>query len=508
MKKYLIVIKVEPSEISTTIINKQYKIIAQHFQEIDIISPKNGWLEYDPIEIYYSIISCVTQILNIANVEPKEIGGITIANEVQSCLVWSKETGLPIYNAIAWNDSRTLEYCHHLGQAKIHAIKIRSGLVPYGQHSASKIQWIMDEIPNARYQANAGELLWGTLDTWIIWKLTNGENFITDVTNASKTMLMNLKNLTWDKELLKIFKIPESMCPEIKTSSEVYGFLNTKHILPFSHYEHLKIPFCSISGTHSASFLAQNCAEKDEIKISILDSSFIRVDTGKKIIKTNQEINSSVSVSATNNKKDVKYSLESIILNGGYVISWLKNNLKLIYDEKQIDWYVQNTDIDFETSNSVIFIPAFEGLSAPYYNKNVHGAILGLGYHTKREDVLKAGLESIAYQNALVIKSIDKHLKGRIKALKIDGNFTDNKYLMQFQSNISQMKVMVNKTTEEDLIIIGSSILGWRALGNYYNYYKTVKNNKNYEIYTPNITIKTSIKLMTNWQKSLDALKK
>ncbi len=508
MKKYLIVLKIEPKEITATIIDKQYKIISQHFQNIDIISPKNGWIEYDPIEIYYSVITCITQILNTSNIQPKEINGITITNEVQSCVVWVKETGLPIYNAIAWNDNRTSGYCHHLGEAKLHTIKVRTGLVVCGQHSASKIQWILDEMPNARYQANIGELLFGTLDTWIIWKLTNGQNHITDVTNASKTLLMNLKNLNWDKELLKLWKIPEKMCPEIKTSSEVYGFLNTKNILPFSHYEHFKIPFSSISGVQNSSFLAQNCAEKDEIKISILNSSFIHVNTGKKIIKTNKEINSSVSISDTNNRNSVKYSLESTILNGGYVITWLRDNLKLIYDKNQINWYINNTNIDFETSNSVIFVPAFEGLSAPYYDKNVHGAILGLNYHTKREDIIKAGLESIAFQNASVIKSIDKHLKGRIKALKIDGDFTTNKYLMQFQSNISQMKVMVNKTPEEDLIVIGSAILGWRALGNHFNYYRSVKNNKNYDIYTPNITIKTALKLMRHWESSVESLKK
>ncbi len=507
MKKFVIIIKVKPRESSATLIDHKFKIVAQHFQNIDIIRPKKGWIEYDPIEIYHSVLTCIVQLLNIASITPTDIEGISIVNETQSTLVWNKETGLPIYNVIAWNDHRTRHYCYNLNSEKSHKIKIKSGLVVNGQNAASKIQWILDEIPNARYEANSNKLLFGTIDSWLVWKLTIGLVHITDVTNASKTALMNLKALVWDKDLLEIFKIPASMCPDIKSSTEVYGFLDTKHILPFSHYKHLKIPICSVSGVQNASFLAQNCAEKNEVKITIYDSAFVCINTGRQITKSNSEVDSSISICTTDNLKNVRYSLESNILNSGYIIKWLKRNLKLIYDDNQIEWYVQNTDADYQEMNPIIFVPAFDGMSAPYYDNKIKGGIFGLDHHTKREDIIKAALESIAYQNAAVIKSIDQNLKGRIKTIKIEGPLSHNKYLMQLQANISQTRVLVNKTDDKDLIVIGSAILTWRALGNNYNF-RTIKENKDFEIYLPNITIKSALKLMNLWQSKINWLKK
>ncbi len=507
MKKYMLTIQIETRWIQVIIFDKKYKEIIKYKQDLNIFYPNDDWIEQDPIQIFHSTITCIMQTLNIGNIKTNEISGIGISNQAQTVVVWNKNTALPIYNAIVWNDRRTQKYCHHLSDDKKQKIKNKTGLIPSSYFSASKIQWILDEVPNARFSAKNGQLLFGTLETWIIWKLTNGRTHITDMTNASKTMLMNLKNLKWDKDMINIFNIPETMFPEIKCSSEVYGFLNSNIILNFSDHEALKIPICAAICNQSASLIAQHCDTNTDIKISIEKSSHIMINTGKKIIKNSGQITSTIVLALSTSESNVNYGLEGTVLIGDYATYWLKHNLGLIYHNKEISWHIDRLSHKKHDSSKIFFIPAFEGFAAPHWVHQARGAILGLDYKTKKEHIVKAAIESIAYQNNSIIKTIDKNLRGRIKNIKINGPLSSNAYLMQFQANLSQIKVLVNKE-KFNLTALGVASIGWSAIGFSISLTSSLNNFNNYDIYTPNITIKEAVELNNQWKDAVNKILK
>lgn len=420
-------------------------------KEFRQIFPKAGWVEHDAMDIWATQSGVCREVLEKNFIRPTEVRAIGITNQRETTIVWGKKTGKPIYNAIVWQCRRTSEICEDLREKGYEDLIFeKTGLKLDAYFSATKIKWILDNVEGARERAKRGKLLFGTVDTWMVWNLTRGKVHITDFSNASRTMLFNINTLQWDDEILEILNIPKAMLPEVKNSSEVYG-----HTDEYT-FGGAKIPIASVIGDQQSALFGQACFEKAEAKITYGTGAFLLMNIGKEVMKSKKGLLTTVAWGLNG---EVTYALEGSIFIAGAGIQWLRDELRLLYDASLSEQYANLVD----DTEGVYIVPAFTGLGAPYWDMNAKGAMFGLTRGTKREHIIRATLESIAYQCVDVFNCIEEDTNIKIQNLKVDGGASANGFLLQFQSDMLNTEVTRPKVLETTAM--GCAFLAGLAVG-------------------------------------------
>jgi glycerol kinase len=428
-------------------------IVSVAQKEFRQIFPQPGWVEHDPEEIWSTQLGVAAEAVSKAGLSAENIHAIGITNQRETTVVWERSTGKPIYNAIVWQDRRTADFCDELKRKNLHIlIQKRTGLVVDAYFSATKIKWILDNVEGARAKAEKGELCFGTVDTWLLWNLTKGQVHATDVSNASRTMLMNLETLQWDGELQKIFDVPGNMLPQIRSSSEVYG--TTQNILTAKN-----IPIAGIAGDQQSALFGQLCTQPGMVKNTYGTGCFMLMNTGEKLIHSHNNLLTTVAWKI-NGKTE--YALEGSVFIAGAVVQWLRDGLKIIRNSSEVEALAATV----KDSEGVYVVPAFAGLGAPYWNQHTRGTMAGLTRGTTAAHIAKASLDSIAYQTTDVLKAMEADAGIEIKELRVDGGATVNNTLMQFQSDVLNTTVVRPKVTETTAL--GAAYLAGLATG-YWN---------------------------------------
>ena len=461
MKKYLMALDQGTTSSRCIIFDKQGNIVSMAQREFAQYYPKSGWVEHDADEIWASQAGVMAETMAKSSITASELAAIGITNQRETTIVWDKKTGKPVYNAIVWQCRRTADYVEELkteGYDKV--IREKTGLIADSYFSATKIKWILDNVEGARQKAEDGELLFGTVDTWLLYRLTNGRVFATDVTNASRTMLYNIHKLCWDKELLDKFDIPSCMLPEVKDSSYIYGYTDAGLI-------GAEVPVAGIAGDQQAALFGQCCFEEGEGKNTYGTGCFLLMNTGDKAVTSKNGLLTTIAVGIDGK---VKYALEGSVFVAGAAIKWLRDEMKIINDAaetEELAYSVKDTD-------GVYVVPAFTGLGAPYWDAYARGAVFGLSRGTNNAQFVRATLESLAYQSLDVIRAMEEDSGVKVTKLKVDGGASANNYLMQFQADILNGQVvrpMVAETTA-----LGAAYLAGLAVG-YYSDVDEIKSN-------------------------------
>lgn len=428
--------------------NGTIRSVAQH--EFEQIFPRSGWVEHDPHQIWASQAAVVAEAISAIDINGTNIAAIGITNQRETTIVWDIDTDEPVYNAIVWQDRRTSEYCDELREKGLtDMIQSKTGLIVDAYFSATKIKWILDNVPGARKRAEEGKLRFGTVDSWLVWRLTRGSVHVTDVSNASRTMLFNINTMSWDKELLELFGIPESMMPEVKSSSEIYGYSTTTL---FAH----KVPIAGIAGDQQSALFGQMCVEPGSVKNTYGTGCFLLMNTGNKPIVSKNKLLTTVAWKIGD---EVTYALEGSIFVAGSVVQWLRDGLKCI--EKSSD--VEKLAASVPDTNGVYFVPALTGLGAPYWDQYARGSISGISRGTTVAHIARAALEGIAYQTYDIVSAMERDASLPIANLKVDGGASRNDLLMQFQSDILNTEVLRPKVTETTAL--GAAYLAGLAVG-------------------------------------------
>lgn len=450
MKKYILSLDQGTSSSRAIVFNEQGEICSVAQKEFTQIFPKSGWVEHNPHEIWSSQASVVAEAIAKLDINGKDIAGIGITNQRETTIVWDVETEEPIYNAIVWQDRRTGEYCDKLkAEGMTEKIREKTGLIIDAYFSGTKIKWILDNVPGARERADKGKLRFGTVDSWLVWRLTRGEVHVTDVTNASRTMLFNIHTLDWDDELLNFFGIPRSMMPEVKSSSEVYG--HTKTTI-FAH----EVPIAGIAGDQQAALFGQMCVEPGAIKNTYGTGCFLLMNTGEKPIVSKNNLLTTIAWKIGDK---VNYALEGSIFVGGSVVQWLRDGLGVIKSSSEIE-ALANTVPD---TGGVYFVPALTGLAAPYWDPYARGSITGISRGTTAAHIARAALEGIALQTYDIVDCMRRDAEIPITELKVDGGASRNNLMMQFQSDILNVPVFRPRVTETTAL--GAAYLAGLAVG-------------------------------------------
>lgn len=409
------------------------KSVAQ--KEFTQIFPQSGWVEHDPNEIWSSLASVAAEAITKIGINGKSIAGIGITNQRETTIVWDKKTGDPVYNAIVWQDRRTAAYCDKLKESElIPYIKDKTGLIIDAYFSATKIKWILDNVEGARERAERGELAFGTVDSWIVWQLTRGEKHITDVTNASRTMIYNIHTLEWDEDLLKLFDIPKAMLPKVVSSSEIYG--HTKTTI-FAH----EVPIAGIAGDQQAALFGQMCINPGMVKNTYGTGCFILMNTGDALVASKNNLLSTIAWKIGDK---VTYALEGSIFMGGATVQWLRDGLGIIKSSSEIEELAKQVP----DCGDVYFVPALTGLGAPYWDQYARGTITGISRGTTAAHIARAALEGIAYQSMDVINAMILDAGIGLKELRVDGGASKNNLLMQFQADVLNQNVIRPKSVE------------------------------------------------------------
>jgi len=463
------------------------KEFTQHF-------PKPGWVEHDALEILSTVKWTIKELLDANKIDTNSIAAIGITNMRESAVVWNKHTGLPIYNSICWQSKQTIDICKGLIK-KGHDAKFqaKTGLMIDAYFSATKIRWILDHVDGAQALAEKGDLLFGTIDTWLIWNLTKDHVHVTDYSNASRTLIYNIHDLNWDKELLEILNIPAVMLPEVKSSSEIYG-ISKKEL-----FNGAEIPISSAIGDQQAALFGQACFEEGEAKNTYGTGCFLLMNTGEKIIKSKAGLLTTIAW-GINGK--VEYALEGAVFVAGSSIQWLRDGLLLIKDAKETEKYCLNVD----STDGVYMVPAFVGLGAPYWSPDARGAIFGLTRGTKKEHFIRATVESMAYQTRDILLSMEKDSGVPLKILKADGGATGNSFLMQFQSDILGVPVICPESHETTAL--GAAYLAGLAVGFWNSKNDIAKHWQSRAMWSPRMDKIQSDELYEGWKKAVAACMK
>ena len=413
----------------------------QHF-------PQPGWVEHDPMEIWSSEAAVIAEAISKIGIGGLDIAGIGITNQRETTIVWDAETGIPVYNAIVWQDRRTAAFCDTL-RDKTDLIRGKTGLIIDAYFSGTKIRWILDNVPGAREKAEAGKLRFGTVDTWLVWQLTRGEVHVTDVSNASRTMLFNINTLQWDTELLDLLGIPASMMPSVRSSSEVYGYTKTTI---FAH----EVPIAGIAGDQQAALFGQMCTEPGAVKNTYGTGCFLLMNTGDKPIMSRNNLLTTVAWKIGDK---VNYALEGSIFVGGSVVQWLRDGLGVIRSSSDVEALAETVP----DNGGVYFVPALTGLGAPYWDQYAHGTICGITRGTTAAHIARAALEGIAFQTMDIVRAMEKDAGVRLAELKVDGGASRNNLMMQFQSDVLETAVIRPVVTETTAM--GACYLAGLAVG-------------------------------------------
>jgi glycerol kinase len=450
MEKLILTLDQGTTSSRAILFNKNGKIVSLAQKEFTQIYPKPGWVEHDPMEIWSTQASVITEAILKENLKAENIAAIGITNQRETTVIWDKETGIPVYNAIVWQDRRTAAQCDELKERKLDTmIREKTGLVLDAYFSATKIQWILNNVAGAKEKAQQGKLAFGTIDSWLIWNLTEGALHITDITNASRTMLFNINTLSWDQELLALFEIPASMLPEVRSSSEKYGETSGKLL-------GTKVPVAGIAGDQQAALFGHVCTKPGMVKNTYGTGCFMLMNIGDKPILSKNNL---ITTIAWKIGDEVQYALEGSIFIAGAVVQWLRDELKIIETASEIE----ELALKVEDSGGVYMVPAFAGLGAPHWNQYARGTMFGITRGTNRNHFCRAALESIAFQVMEVLKAMESDSGIQIKELRVDGGATKNNFLLQFQADILKADVVRPEVTE--VTAIGAAYLAGLAVG-------------------------------------------
>lgn len=489
--KYVLVIDQGTTSTRAIVFSHDSQIVGVNQQEFKQYFPAQGAVEHNPTEIWSSVLSVMSGVLTENNIQPFEIETLGITNQRETTVIWDKDTGQPIYNAIVWQSRQTEEYCRSLKEEGHETlIRAKTGLLIDPYFSATKIQYILDKVKGARKKAEDGQLLFGTIDTWLIWKLTNGKVHATDLTNASRTLMFNIHTLEWDKELLKIFNIPETLLPEVKSSSEIYGQVEPN--LFFGH----PLTISGVAGDQQAALFGQTCFNKGEVKNTYGTGNFLLMNTGKTAVSSKHGLITTIACAIN---QDVTYALEGSIFVTGSAVQWLRDGLRMFSNASMSEDYAEKVS----SSEGVYVVPAFTGLGAPYWDSNVRGAVFGLTRSTEKEHFIRATLEAIAYQTRDVLDAMIQDADMDITDLKVDGGATKNEFLMQFQADILNVNVyrsQINETTA-----LGAAYLAGLATGFWKSKEELQRVRKVDSIYYPKMDEHTRSSLYRGWLKAVQA---
>ncbi len=488
MQTYIMALDQGTTSSRCILFDKKGTICSMAQREFTQIYPKPGWVEHNPMEIWASQMSVAIEAMTMVGAKPEQIAGIGITNQRETTIVWDKRTGEPVYNAIVWQCRRTAEAIDALsadGFDKV--VREKTGLVPDAYFSASKIAWILDNVPGARARAEAGDLLFGTVDTWLIWQLTKGKVHVTDYTNASRTMLYDIHNLCWDKDIMERFHIPASMLPKVMPSSSIYGHTDSGILGG-------EIPIAGAAGDQQCALFGQCCFEPGDVKNTYGTGCFLLMNTGHKAISTDSGLLTTIAASVGN---EVEYALEGSVFVAGAAIQWLRDGMRMVRSAPQSEEYAEKV----EDTGGVYIVPAFAGLGAPYWNQYARGTVVGITRGCTKEHFIRATLESIAYQTSDVLVAMEEVSGIDLTSLKVDGGASANDFLMQFQSDI--LKASVQRPQCIETTALGAAYLAGLAVGYWKSKEEIRENWMLGKEFAPAMEEEQRGKLLKGWKKAV-----
>ncbi|MBE6083826.1 MAG: glycerol kinase GlpK [Tissierellaceae bacterium] len=491
-KRYILALDQGTTSSRAILFDKKGNIISLSQKEFTQIYPHPGWIEHNPEEIWKTQIEAAKEAIQKVGLSPSDIASIGITNQRETTVLWDKNTGRPVYNAIVWQCRRTADLCDKIKAAGLSDyIRENTGLIVDAYFSATKIKWILDNVEGVRQRAEKGDILFGNIDSWLVWNLTGGKLHITDYTNASRTMLFNIKSLKWDENLLKELNIPSSILPEVRQSSEIYG--NTDKEL-FGE----EIPISGIAGDQQSALFGQLCFQEGMVKNTYGTGCFMLMNTGDKIVKSQSGLITTIAWGIDNK---VEYAIEGSIFSAGAAVQWLRDELKIIHDAADSDYFASKVD----DTNGVYLVPAFTGLGAPYWDMHARGIIVGLTRGVNRNHIIRATLESIAYQTKDVIDAMINDSEINLTTLRADGGAASNNFLMQFQSDILNANIEIPEVTETTALgaayLAGLAVDFWKSKG------EIVQNWGINRKFKPMMTPKMREKLYAGWKKAVERSK-
>lgn len=487
MKQYVIALDQGTTSSRCILFDREQNIVGVAQREFTQIYPKPGWVEQDPMEIWSSQSSVLTEVLAQTGIAPTEVAAIGITNQRETTIVWDKATGRPIYNAIVWQCRRTASLCEELKAdgAFSSYIKEHTGLLIDAYFSATKLKWILDHVEGARERAKAGELLFGTVDSWLVWKLTGGKAHVTDYTNASRTMLFDIQKLCWDEEICRQLDIPMEMLPKVCSSSQVYGYANLQG---------LEVPIAGIAGDQQAALFGQGCFQPGEAKNTYGTGCFLLMNTGEQLCRSENGLLTTIAIGLGGK---VQYALEGSVFVGGAVIQWVRDELRFISESRDAEYYASKVP----DTGGVYLVPAFTGLGAPYWDMYARGALVGLTRGTNRDHIIRAAQESIAYQSWDLVDAMEKDTGIPLSVLNADGGASRDKFLMQFQADI--LHKPVRRPVIRETTALGAALLAGLATGVWGSLEEVKSRMKTDRLYEPAMDEATRTKLLRGWHKAV-----
>ena len=486
--KYIVALDQGTTSSRAVLVDEQENVVAMLSREFPQIYPEEGWVEHDPMDIWSSQYGVMMETVAKSGISPQDIVGIGITNQRETTIVWNRHTGKPVYNAIVWQCRRTAQTIERLKKEGYgEYVRQKTGLIPDAYFSASKIQWILDNVEGAREGAERGDLLFGTVDSWLVWKLTEGKAHVTDATNASRTMLFNVDTMSWDKELLELFRIPQSMLPEVKSSGEIFGYTSIGGV---------EIPIAGIAGDQQAALFGQGCYEKGEGKNTYGTGCFLLMNAGEtRPVSQNGLL---VTVAATRKGQRPQYALEGSVFIGGAVIQWLRDELRFFTESRDAEYYAQKVP----DTGGVYIVPAFTGIGAPYWDMYARGTIVGITRGTKREHIIRAAQESIAYQSADLVLAMEKDTGVPLKGLKVDGGASRDGFLMQFQADILGTEVI--KPAQHETTALGVARLAGLTVGLWERAETLADRQKIEKRYAPAMEERERMERLAKWHRAVE----
>ncbi|WP_130859677.1 glycerol kinase GlpK [Gracilibacillus phocaeensis] len=491
METYILSIDQGTTSSRAIIFNKKGEIVETSQREFEQFFQKSGWVEHDANEIWTSVLACITDVLRKADIEANQIEAIGITNQRETAVVWDKETGKPIYKAIVWQSRQTEDICRELREAGYQdTFRSKTGLLVDAYFSGTKVKWILDNVEGAREKADQGKLLFGTIDTWLIYKFTNGEAHVTDYSNASRTLMYNIYELKWDDELLDILGVPKSMLPEVKASSEVYGETKGYHFFGYN------VPIAGAAGDQQAALFGQACFEKGMVKNTYGTGCFMLMHTGEEPVRSDHGLLTTLACGVDGK---VEYALEGSIFVAGSAIQWLRDGLRMFKDAKDSEKYAARV----ESAEGVYLVPAFVGLGTPHWDSDARGAVFGLTRGTTKEHFIRATLESIAFQTNDVLGAMIEDSGMEVKSLRVDGGAVANDFLMQFQSDL--LAVPVQRPEVIETTALGAAYLAGLAVGYWDSRDKISEQWQIDKEFTNEMNEEQRQALNDGWQKAVEA---
>ena len=486
MKKYVLALDRGTTSSRAILFDREQNIVAVAQKEFTQYYPKESWVEHDAMEIYSSQYAVMMEVVAKSGIDPSEIDSIGITNQRETTILWDKNTGKPVYNAIVWQCRRTAPICDKLvADGWGDYIKQTTGLVVDAYFSGTKIKWILDNVDGVRERAEKGDILFGTVDSWLVWKLTDGRAHVTDYTNASRTMIFDIHNLCWDKKLLDELGIPECILPKVRPSSEIYGYRNIRGV---------QVPICGIAGDQQAALFGQRCFAAGECKNTYGTGCFLLMNTGEKPYESQSGLVTTIAVGIDGK---VEYALEGSVFVGGAVIQWLRDEMKFIGESRDAEYYAQKVG----DTGGVYLVPAFTGLGAPYWDMYRRGMIIGITRGTKREHIIRAAQESIAYQSMDLVHAIEKDTGIKMTVLNVDGGASRDEFLMQFQADI--LDAVVERPLVRETTALGAAYLAGLRTKFWKNRDELKRTKKTDKVFTPNMPRQTRENLVKGWHKAV-----